>query len=102
MIPSMGSGAGSAIEDAYLLGYIIARAISGSSKGEVFKRLSTALRVYDHIRRPLDCTVHESSRKMGRISTLVDLSEDEPADSIKRQMDECWSWCSYFLSPQIF
>jgi hypothetical protein len=94
MTPSLGSGAGSAIEDAFVLGSVLTRAFSPVvSKSEALRSASIALRVYDHIRRPIDTVVQANSMKMSRLFTFADLPEDEPAESLESKMSECWSVC---------
>ncbi|KAF9563568.1 FAD/NAD(P)-binding domain-containing protein [Agrocybe pediades] len=64
MTPHQGSGAGQAIEDAYILATLLGHPLTTRDT------ISRALGIYDHIRRPLAYKVHECSRKNGLYFTL--------------------------------
>ncbi|KAF4610492.1 hypothetical protein D9613_007229 [Agrocybe pediades] len=64
MTPHQGSGAGQAIEDAYILATLLGHPLTTKDT------ISRALGIYDHIRRPLAYKVHECSRKNGLYFTL--------------------------------
>jgi 2-polyprenyl-6-methoxyphenol hydroxylase-like FAD-dependent oxidoreductase len=101
MVPALGSGAGSAIEDALVLGSVLGRALQGGCREEKLRRAAIAFQVYDRIRRPLDLLVQEQSRRMGRLYNMVDLPEDEPAESLKAKMSDCWEWSKWLLSRSV-
>jgi hypothetical protein len=96
MTPSLGSGAGSAIEDGYLLVFVIARANYTGSRDERLRHASSALRIYDQIRRPIGNLVQANAMKMSRLFTFVDLPEDEPGESLERKMSKCWTLCECY------
>jgi salicylate hydroxylase len=92
MMPMMASGAGTAIEDAFILGSVLGRALATSTKGETLPRVTAALLVYDLIRRPLANLVQQRSRALSRIYSFVDIPEDEKADPMKGRVRDIWSW----------
>ncbi|KDR71739.1 hypothetical protein GALMADRAFT_253476 [Galerina marginata CBS 339.88] len=59
MTPHQGNGAGQAIEDAYILAHLIAKAVQTN------KPISELNKVYDAIRRPFANSVHAASRAHG-------------------------------------
>lgn len=67
--PHKGSGAGMAIEDAYVLGGLIAQALSGDGE-DVGKAIPAAFRVYDATRRPRTQRLVEDSRETGQLYDL--------------------------------
>ncbi|KJA23632.1 hypothetical protein HYPSUDRAFT_215178 [Hypholoma sublateritium FD-334 SS-4] len=64
MLPHQGSGAGQAIEDAYILGLLLGHPSTTRAT------LSRALQIYDDIRRPFSQRVQERSRLNGQYFTL--------------------------------
>ncbi|KAJ7736563.1 hypothetical protein DFH07DRAFT_99322 [Mycena maculata] len=65
MTPHQGSGAGQAIEDAYILATVLGH------RSTTRENLARALRVYDEIRRPAALGVVEASRLNGRYFSLA-------------------------------
>ena len=66
MTPFQGSGAGQAIEDAYILAALLAH------HGTTLSTLPTALKVYESIRLPLANNVQRASRDNGLLCTFQD------------------------------
>ncbi|PPQ74337.1 hypothetical protein CVT24_000691 [Panaeolus cyanescens] len=64
MTPHQGSGAGQAIEDAYILSTILGHPNTNLSN------IGSALKIYDRLRRPVAQKVHERSRLNGRYFTF--------------------------------
>ncbi|PPQ94686.1 hypothetical protein CVT25_009541 [Psilocybe cyanescens] len=64
MTPHQGSGAGQAIEDAFVIATLLGHPLTTR------ETLSRALGIYDHIRRPFSHTVHQRSRLNGQYFTL--------------------------------
>ncbi|KAF8159235.1 salicylate hydroxylase [Crassisporium funariophilum] len=62
--PHQGSGAGQAIEDAYILSTVIGHPFTTR------ETIARALRVYDHVRRPFAQKVHERARLNGLYFTF--------------------------------
>jgi salicylate hydroxylase len=98
MSPFQGSGAGQAIEDAYLLATLL-----GQSE-TTLESAAFALRVYDNVRRPFASKVAEESRLCGQHYTLkfgdVDFDKLE-GDSLTQKLLDLgetvskrwqWSW----------
>lgn len=90
--PHKGSGAGMAIEDAYLLGHLVAQALSGSDDAN--KAIPAAFRVYDATRRERTQRLVEDSRETG---TLYDLEhpvfgtdKEKLKETLLTRMD--WVW----------
>jgi hypothetical protein len=108
MLPSFASGAGTAIEDAFVLGSALATAFSTPTKTAALSRASVALRVFDKIRQPLATYVQNQSRALARVYSFIDIPEDEPVESIKRRVEGMWSWCRcqlhrlYWLLTRMF
>lgn len=80
MTPHMGSGAGQAIEDAYILASLLAH------PSTTRKTLHEALKVYEAIRLPHGLMVQRLSRLNGKIFEFIDprfedLDQDEVAKS---------------------
>jgi len=104
MTPNQGSGAGQAIEDAYLLATVLGH--PGTNRNNVHR----ALKVYDAIRRPAAHTAVEMSRINGRYFTFeldgVDLDTVHPRqqwDSLQRIGKAVvknweWAWTTSFRS----
>jgi len=71
MTPHQASGAGQAIEDAYILGEILSRVFTACSGAAPFAPLlEHALKVYERIRLPLANSVLMKSRDNGRMYCL--------------------------------
>lgn len=64
MTPFLGSGAGQAVEDAFILGTVLGH------PNTTRETISRALEVYDTIRRPLALDVQARSRLSGRYRSL--------------------------------
>ncbi|KAF8624148.1 hypothetical protein AX17_007211 [Amanita inopinata Kibby_2008] len=75
MLPYQGSGAGQAVEDAYILSSLL-----GHPK-TTLETLDHALQVYDQVRRPFSLEVYRKSRLAGQYMMLhpdvIDLTEDK-------------------------
>jgi salicylate hydroxylase len=93
MTPFQASGAGQAIEDAYVLSKVLAEALLYSSDpSKKLSQVGTALRVYDEVRRPVAIEVQDRSRRAGRVVTMADIAADEPPENIKQATLDIWSW----------
>ncbi|KAK7682311.1 hypothetical protein QCA50_014514 [Cerrena zonata] len=77
MATHLGAGAGQAVEDAYILGHILADPIV--NKDNVIQ----ALNVYDTIRRPIAHDVVEESLRLGGVYELDPTAMREDMDSAK-------------------
>lgn len=95
MCPHQGSGAGQAIEDAYILATVLRH--RGTHRGNIER----ALQVYDSVRRPLALHVQERSRLNGRYFTFADdidwerLSESqlwEKLQQLGNRFTRNWEW----------
>lgn len=91
--PHKGSGAGMAIEDAYILGNLVAEALSGEHVN-VDKVIPAAFRAYDSTRRHRTLRLVEDSRETG---TLYDLEypelgwdKEKIMEALLTRMD--WVW----------
>lgn len=107
MTPFHASGAGQAIEDAYILASLLARALSSSSSSpqssisrtDALSRVSKALQAYSNIRRPIAYDVQARSRYQGRVVTLeeekIRLETGETpwsAEETKKVLEDGSSW----------
>jgi salicylate hydroxylase len=81
--PHMGSGAGMAIEDVYILGNLLA---SIDDK----KDIECVFRVYDNIRRPRGTKLVVRSKEQGQTYDM-ELAGDDPKD-LKRELDARMDW----------
>jgi salicylate hydroxylase len=101
MTPFQASGAGQAIEDAWVLANVLAKALSSvpSDSTARLAQVGKALRIYDQVRRSIAIEVQDRSRRSGRIVTMADTAPDESPESIKRKIRDVWSWGEliYFL-----
>ncbi|KAG6909506.1 hypothetical protein DXG01_017063 [Tephrocybe rancida] len=94
MTPHQGSGAGQALEDAYILGTVLGHPSTTRTT------LDRALHIFDHIRRPHALRVAEKSRRNGQIFTLHDLDlEGLPDDALlvelntlSEEFTKSWEW----------
>ncbi|KAF9062448.1 hypothetical protein BDP27DRAFT_1233609, partial [Rhodocollybia butyracea] len=93
MEPFQGMGAGSSIEDAYILA-----AVLGHSK-TTKKNLTTMLSKYDELRRPFVRNVQAASRSSGRNFALhsprpsFDPSKFEDLQQLIETVDKRWEYC---------
>lgn len=67
--PHKGSGAGMAMEDAYVLGNLVSEALAGAGV-DVGKAISAAFRTFDATRRPRTQRLVEDSRETGQMYDL--------------------------------
>lgn len=89
--PHKGSGAGMAIEDAYILGHLVAQALDGDNVN-LGQAIPAAFRVYDATRRERTQRVVEDSRETG---TLYDLEHAEfgtEKDKVKQALLTRMEW----------
>ncbi|EMD39109.1 hypothetical protein CERSUDRAFT_104377 [Gelatoporia subvermispora B] len=95
MMPYQGSGAGQAIEDAYVLSTLLGHPLT------TLATLPRALQIYDAIRRPFAQHVAKVSRDNGLLFTMnyPGLTIDSPADDVPRKLTELsshikkkWEW----------
>lgn len=91
--PHKGSGAGMAIEDAYILGNLIAAALVGENV-DAGKAIPAAFRVYDASRRQRTQRLVEDSRETGQLYDLEHSEFGTDKEKIKgtllTRMD--WVW----------
>lgn len=92
--PHKGSGAGMAIEDAYLLGHLVAAALADDTV-DVGRAISAAFRVYDETRRPRTQRLVEDSRETGQLYDLehaqFGTDKDQIRDTLLTRMDWVWT-----------
>ncbi|KAF8624147.1 hypothetical protein AX17_007210 [Amanita inopinata Kibby_2008] len=97
MLPHQGSGAGQAIEDAYMLSSLL-----GNPK-TTRKTLDHAIQVYDDTRKPFANGIYRKSRLAGHYMMLhpdvIDFPEDEEPEVTMKNLAELgdnitenWSW----------
>ncbi|KAH7928890.1 FAD/NAD(P)-binding domain-containing protein [Leucogyrophana mollusca] len=95
MTPHFGAGAGQAIEDAFVLGHLIAHELT------TVDNLSTALRIYQDIRLPFSSSVARESWKTGFMYDFlapgyfngVDRSrEEEELECLQQAIRKQWEW----------
>ncbi|GJJ14209.1 hypothetical protein Clacol_008471 [Clathrus columnatus] len=85
MLPHMGSGAGQAIEDAYILSELL-------SLPQTTKRnLKLVLKAYDYVRRPRANKVLTRSRDVGEIYEFRGPSGDNQT-GIRKDLENMWSF----------
>lgn len=91
--PHKGSGAGMAIEDAYILGNLIAQALAGDNV-DAGKSIAAAFRVYDATRRERTQRLVEDSRETGTIYDLehpqFGTDKEKLKETLLTRMD--WVW----------
>ncbi|EIW79761.1 salicylate hydroxylase [Coniophora puteana RWD-64-598 SS2] len=88
MMPFQGSGAGQAIEDAYLLASLLGHRTTDGSPQAIQK----ALAVYDHVRRPYSADVARRSQYNGRLYTFnADFGPEDPR-KMQDVMTRGWEW----------
>ncbi|EIW82773.1 FAD/NAD(P)-binding domain-containing protein [Coniophora puteana RWD-64-598 SS2] len=83
MTPYQGSGAGQAVEDAYVLATLLGH------PGTTLATVPRALAVYDEVRRPFAIGIADASQEVGRISGL---QMDLPSSEIGPKIAEITSW----------
>lgn len=91
--PHKGSGAGMAIEDAYVLGHLVAAALAEDTV-DTGRAITAAFRVYDDTRRPRTQRLVEDSRETGQLydleHTQFGTDKDQIRDTLLTRMD--WVW----------
>ncbi|KIJ41279.1 hypothetical protein M422DRAFT_75634 [Sphaerobolus stellatus SS14] len=85
MTPHQGAGAGQAIEDAYVLAGIL-----GDHHTQL-DNIDTALRAYDHMRRPLASHVLQGSRDAGRMYEFNG-PQGEHYETLCPAIQRQWEW----------
>ncbi|KAL4259536.1 FAD/NAD(P)-binding domain superfamily protein [Pleurotus pulmonarius] len=97
MTPHQGSGAGQAIEDAFLLSSLLGSSYTTRATA------SEALRIYDNIRRPFSQDVARRSRLNGRYLTFAGLEAERCHDDEELEITKLgemiarnweWAWVS--------
>ncbi|EKM54679.1 uncharacterized protein PHACADRAFT_210465 [Phanerochaete carnosa HHB-10118-sp] len=101
MTTHFGAGAGQAIEDAYILGRLLAQPATNLSN------VKDALRIYDAIRRPIASEIVERSLKMGFLYELstdglppgtdaakVHAGDRDELQKVIKVMTDLWTWHS--------
>ncbi|EIW74563.1 FAD/NAD(P)-binding domain-containing protein [Coniophora puteana RWD-64-598 SS2] len=83
MTPFQGSGAGQAVEDAYILATVLGH------QRTTIATLPTALAVYDQIRRPFAQGIAAASMMNGLISGM---EVGEPLSQMEESISKQWSW----------
>lgn len=96
MSPQQASGAGQAIEDAFVLATLLGHKLTNLSN------VQTALRIYDAVRRPVAEEVAERSLINGRLFGLqlhgLDAdTETERLPEIGEAIKDNWGWSTNFL-----
>ncbi|THH02108.1 hypothetical protein EW026_g739 [Hermanssonia centrifuga] len=87
MAPHQGSGAGQAIEDAYILANLLGHPFT------TLDTLSHTLKAYEHVRLPLANNVRTTSRNTGPMFEFKSSSGDD-YKAIKATMEHQWDWMS--------
>ncbi|KAF8880242.1 salicylate hydroxylase [Gymnopilus junonius] len=88
MTPHQGSGAGQAIEDAFILSTLLGHPLTTRDT------ISRALNIYDHIRRPFALQVQERSRLNGQYFTLSAPEIDfDFLKTLAQIFTKNWEWC---------
>lgn len=92
--PHKGSGAGMAIEDAYVLGNLVATALAGDHV-DAGKSIPAAFRVYDDTRRQRTQRVVEDSRETGQLYDLehpeFGTNKERIKETLLVRMDWVWN-----------
>lgn len=97
MSPQQASGAGQAIEDAFILAKLLGHRLTNLSN------VQTALQIYDTVRRPVAEEVAERSLENGRLFglQLAGLNADtdtERLPEIGEAVKENWKWSEFSCS----
>jgi len=105
MPPHQGQGAGQAIEDAYLLANILAKAVTTQPAESI--SIARLTEIYSTIRQPVGTFAQISSRDLGLIYDFngpgfedVQEGDEVPSDKLKRMLqmiEKGWEWVS--ISP---
>lgn len=92
--PHKGSGAGMAIEDSFILGGLVAEALSIEGV-DAKKAISTAFRLYDATRRERTLRLVEDSRETGQLYDLehpvYGTDKEKIRETLLTRMDWVWS-----------
>lgn len=89
--PNKGSGAGMAIEDAYILGNLLSEALTGANV-DAGKAISAAFRTFDSTRRQRTQRLVEDSRETGQLYDLELPGCGEDKDKIREQLLTRMDW----------
>ncbi len=97
MSPQQASGAGQAIEDAFILATLLGHKLTNLSN------VQTALRIYDEVRRPVAEEVAERSLVNGRLFGLQLPGLDADSEMVRlpevgEAIKENWRWSEYFIT----
>jgi salicylate hydroxylase len=90
MTPWQGSGAAMALEDAVILGCLLAAIASPA-------QVPRALQVYDEVRRPRTQRVAQSSRETGKILSGIDASVGLDVREMRDALRDRWSFIHRFV-----
>ncbi|KUI61967.1 Salicylate hydroxylase [Cytospora mali] len=92
--PHKGSGAGMAIEDAYILGNLVSEALAGEGVN-VRKAIPAAFRLYDATRRERTLRLVEDSRETGQLYDLENPAfgsdKEKIRETLLKRMDWVWT-----------
>lgn len=83
--PHQGSGAGMALEDAYVLSSLLGH-VGGAEELEI------AFEAYDHIRRPRDMKLVETSRACGEVYEFHGLETGDDVEKIDENLSRRYDW----------
>ena len=83
--PHQGSGAGMALEDAYVLSSLL-----GHVRGA--EELEIAFKAYDHIRRPRDMKLVETSRACGEVYEFLGPETGDDVQKIDENLTRRYEW----------
>ena len=83
--PHQGSGAGMALEDAYVLSSLLSH-VRGAEELEI------AFEAYDHIRRPRDMKLVETSRACGEVYEFLGPETGDDVQKINENLSRRYDW----------
>lgn len=83
--PHQGSGAGMALEDAYVLSSLLGHV-------RMVEELEMAFEAYDHVRRPRDMRLVETSRACGEVYEFLGPETSDDAQKIDENLSRRYDW----------
>ena len=83
--PHQGSGAGMAVEDAYVLASLLGHV-------RVIEELEMAFEAYDHVRHPRDMKLVETSRECGEVYEFLGPETGDDVQKIDENLRERYDW----------
>lgn len=83
--PHQGSGAGMALEDAYVLSSLLGQV-------RLMEELESAFKAYDHVRRPRDMKLVETSRACGDVYEFLGPETGDDVQKIDEDLSKRYDW----------